>query len=793
MIKNYLRVAIRTFLKNKSYITINALGLGISLACCITAYMLLAFNIEFDGFHDDKKVSHIFRVDTFRKDKDGKVWKDVQAPLVLLPIAAGEIAGLEGYTRFVQGGASLRFGDQSFNENFAFVDSTFFDFFDFPLVSGSHKSFKEKNSIFLSEELAKKYFGTEDPVGKLMTLDAVNETRIELMVGGVVKKYPINNTFNFTALLRFENFTDIYKIKPDDWNDWRNPTTFLKLANPDNTAQVSNQLKKFIPIRNKARTDAIVESFALEPFKTNDDYGDLGGSWVNYRISPEPLVIFTSMAVIILLIACFNLTNTSIAMTAKRLKEVGVRKAIGAARSHIVTQFLLETLMTITLSLLVGLLMAQIIVPAFTKMWNFGYGLGDMNGLNMFVALIILVFLAALIAGIYPALLSSKFKPTLLLKGTVKIKGTNMLTRLLVGMQFALSVIVLIGGVIFIQNTKFQDSIKFGYDEKMVILVRIQGDRDFDLMEKAIAANPKILEVGVSDGNFGGNNYQTPVGVDTGKYNVQAMGVGKNYFETMGLKLVEGRTFNLENAADQEEGAIVNKTFLAKTGIVDPLEKVVVLHDHRRKILGVVEDHLDNLFRSKDPEPFIFYPTTKNQYVSMLVRTEQSDIKETQKYLEATWKEVLPGRTFDSQFQEDILLKNSRDTNANLEKIFLFITVLGSVLSASGIFALASLNIAKRTKEIGIRKALGASVPNVIGLLNREFVIILFVAGIAGAGAGYILTEALLQEIYKFHVQVGVVTVVVCTIMIFIIGILTTSTTILKAAKANPVDTLRNE
>ena len=793
MIKNYLRVAFRTFLKNKSYIVINALGLGISLACCITAYMLLAFNIEFDSFHDDKKVSKIFRVQTFRKDRDGKVWKDCQAPLVLAPIAAGEIAGVERYTRFVLGGASLRYGDNSFNENFAYVDSTFFDFFDYPLVSGSHKSFKDKNSIFLSEELAKKYFGNEDPVGKLMVLNAVNETQIELLVGGVVKKFPINNSFNFSALLRFENFTDINKIKLDDWSDWRNPSTFVEVTSPEVAGQISTQLKKYIPIRNQARTDAVVESYVLEPFKTTDDYGDLGGTWANYRISPEPLVIFTSMALIILLIACFNLTNTSIAMTAKRLKEVGVRKAIGAARGHIISQFLLETLMTITLSLLVGLLMAQVVVPAFTKMWNLPYGLEDMNGLNMFIALIILVFLAALIAGIYPALLSSKFKPTLLLKGSVKIKGTNVLTRMLVGMQFALSVIVLIGGVIFIQNTKFQETIKFGYDEKMVLLVRLQGERDFDLLEKAISANPKILEVGVSDGNFGGNNYQTPVGVDTGKYNVQAMGVGKNYFETMGLEVVEGRTFNLENNSDQLEGAIVNRTFLTKTGIVDPLEKVVVLHDQRRKILGVVEDHLDNLFRSKDPEPFIFYPAAKNQYVNMLVRTEQADLKETQKYLETTWKEVFPGRTFDSQFQEDILLKNSRETNANLEKIFLFITILGSLLSASGIFALASLNIAKRTKEIGIRKALGASVQNVIGLLNREFIVILILAGIVGSAAGYVLTDALLKEIYKFHVSVGIVTVVACTLFIIAVGILTTSTTIFKAAKANPVDTLRNE
>lgn len=793
MIKNYLLVAFRSFVKNKSYVIINALGLGISLACCIAAYLLLAYNIEFDNFHSDEKVSRIFRVQTISTDKDGKVNKDCQAPLVLPPIAANEIAGIERFTRFLYGGGSLRFGDKVFNEGLAFADSTFFDLFDYPLVAGSHKSFKDENSIFLNEELAKKYFGNEDPIGKQIILTSVNEFEADLIVAGVVKKFPINTTFTFSALLRIEKFIDIHKLKEDDWSDWRNPSTFMELSSPENAAQVAAQFSKYIPTRNEKRTDIVVDKYLLEPFKTSDNQNDIRSSWVAYRMSPEPLVIFTSMAMIILLIACFNLTNTSIAMTAKRLKEVGVRKAIGAARSQIVSQFLFETLLTIALSLIVGLLMAQVIVPAFSEMWNFPFGLKDMNGLNLFIALIILVFAAALIAGMYPALLSSKFKPTLLLKGSVKIKGTNLLTRILVGLQFALSVIVLIGGVVFIQNSKFQDTIQFGYDMDMVIALNIQGERDFDIMEKAILTNPKILSVAVSDGNVGSNNYQTPVTIDTGKYNVQAMGVGKNYFETMGLRISEGRTFNLDNSSDQTEGVIVNKAFVEKTGLKDPLEKIVILHNGRKRILGVIENHIDNLFRSKDPEPFIFYPAGKNQYFTMLVRTESSDLAETQKYLEAKWKELFPAKEFSSQFQEDLVLKNSRETNANLEKIFLFITVLGGLLSASGIFALASLNIAKRTKEIGIRKALGASIRNVVVLLNREFIIILSIAGVLGALSGFYLTNALLQEIYAFHIPVGIVSVVLCTLFILGVGLFTTSTTILKAAKANPVDTLRTE
>ena len=275
----------------------------------------------------------------------------------------------------------------------------------------------------------------------------------------------------------------------------------MKLTPGANAEQIGTQIGKYITTRNEKRKDVVVDSYILEPFKTSYNQNDIRSSWVTHRMSPEPLFIFSSMAFIILLIACFNLTNTSIAMTARRLKEVGVRKAIGAGRSQIVSQFLLETFLTITLSLIVGWMLAQIIVPAFASMWNLPYGLEDMSGLNLFIALILLVFLAALVAGIYPALLSSGFKPTLLLKGDAKIKGTNVLARALVGMQFALSVIVLIGGVVFVQNAKFQDTMEFGYDTDMVITVQLQGERDFELMEKAILTNPKILSVGVSDGN----------------------------------------------------------------------------------------------------------------------------------------------------------------------------------------------------------------------------------------------------------------------------------------------------
>jgi putative ABC transport system permease protein len=620
----------------------------------------------------------------------------------------------------------------------------------------------------------------------------VNEKEIVVVVGGVLKKFPFNNTFQLSPVMRFENYIDIHNLNPEDWSDWRNPSTFLELTAAANAVSIAKQFDRYIPHRNEMRKDAVVKSYELVPFKSNFNATEIRGSWVRHRINPTALIIFSGMGLLILVIACFNLTNTSIAMTAKRLKEVGVRKAIGAARGQIVIQFLIETLLTIILSVFIGLLVAQFIVPAFASMWQLPYGLSDLSGINLFITLLVLIFLAALLAGIYPALFGSGFKPTALLKGTVKIKGTNALTRTLVAAQFALSVVVLIGGVVFIQNAKYQKQIEFGYEKDMIITVVLQGERQFEAIEKAIASNPKILSVGVSDGTIGSNSYGTPVRIDTAEYRIQAMGVGKNYFETMGLRLSEGRMLNADNASDYD-AVIVNRAFVDRAGLKDPIGQVVSIHNERTHIIGVLENHVDNLYRAKEPEPFVFFLAGKEQYITLVVKTEPADLGATQKYLEATWKELFPDKPFESRYQEELVMGESRMINTNLENIFLFITILGGVLSVSGIFALASLNIAKRTKEIGVRKALGASIQSIVGLLNREFVIILMAGALAGAVGGYYLTTALLDDLFTYHIPVGLISVVLCALIIFGIGIATTSTTIIKAASVNPVETLRNE
>jgi ABC-type antimicrobial peptide transport system permease subunit len=504
-------------------------------------------------------------------------------------------------------------------------------------------------------------------------------------------------------------------------------------------------------------------------------------------------MIFSTLGFIILLIACFNLTNTTLALTGKRLKEIGVRKVVGSGRSQIVYQFLIEMVITISLAILVGLLMAQVIVPQFATMWQLQYGLSDLNKLNLLLALIVLLFIAALLAGIYPALFNSKFNPIELLKGRKGINGTNYLTRSLLVIQFSLSVIVFVAGIVFTQNAAYQKNMSLGYDKQNILMVSVQGDREYEQFKNEVSENSKIENIAGTANHIGPyTSRNSTVKLDTTVFKTSVYETGAGYFKVVGLDIVAGRDFIEDNQTDYESAAIVDENFVLNHDMKNPIDAQLFYNDKPYRIVGVVKNHLSGL-KQKDDSEHLFTLTRPLKYRMMVVRTNPNDMLTVRSYLEKKWKVLFPGRPFESKLQEDIVYEEANGYNSNLKQILFFITLLGCLLSASGIYALASLNVQKRTKEIGVRKVLGASVGSIVQLLNREFAIILALACFLGGGGGYILTNILLSDLYAQHIEIGFMTIVLCSLSVFIIGISTTSTTIFKTATDDPTKTLRNE
>ncbi|MDA1121369.1 MAG: ABC transporter permease, partial [Bacteroidetes bacterium] len=639
MIKNYFKIAFRNLLNNKTYVIINTFGLGIALACCITAYILVAYNIEFNDFHKDEKVEKIFRIHEHVLFKDANRGVRLGAPVILGPMATEDISGISRFTRYAGGSANISFVNESnytpaFSEGVAFADANFFELFDFPLVSGNNEAFKELTSIFINQDMATKYFGDEDPIGKVLTLNFEREVEKQVVVGGVVDKISINSSFVFNALVRMEHFEELRLLDQQPWADWNIPTIFVELVNPAQASEIGLMFDKYIPIRNEAKLDSEVELYSLQPFKSNVRQDDINWSYVNLTISIEPLIVFVTLAIMIMLIACFNLTNTSIAMTAKRLKEIGVRKSMGANKSQIMLQFLLETVVTLILALIVGYTLSYVIVPEFTSMWDLPYGMEDLNTMNLMTALFIIILVSSLLSGIYPALFSSRLNMVTLLKGSVRVKGTNGLTRLLLVMQFAISVIVLLGGIVFIQNTKFQEDIEFGYDKKSLLTVSVQNEKEFTAMEAKAKAFPKIIEVGASRDQVG-NSYTAPIKHEGSDYNAQHLAVAKNYFKTMGFNFVAGEAFDVEKASDMVTGLVVTEQLVKMLNLQgDPIGQQVEVHETKRRITGVIEDFVDNVYRSKDPEPILFYPLGPALWTTLVIKGDPGSLVQINDYME---------------------------------------------------------------------------------------------------------------------------------------------------------------
>jgi len=785
---NYLKVAARHLLKNKTYLVINILGMGIAIACAMTAYLLVAYNIEFDSSINTEQVKNVVKAIHHRKDGDDDPFKQLVAPLPLGPVAAEEISGIKNYTRFCSTGGYISRGETGFHETIFFADSAFMNMFQPELVSGSRENFRDQNSIFITEKFATKYFGSEDPVGKELTINFNNKPEV-VTVGGILKDQPFNSTFTENALMRIEQFLDVYNLSNDNWSNNETASVLFELTDIQQASTIARQMDKYVAIRNKSQLDSRSVGYELVPFMEVLSPNDVRGSDLHLRVPNIALFTFMTMGGIILLIACFNLTNTTLALSMKRLKEIGVRKVIGSGRWQLVSQFLIEITITITMAVAVGFAMALYLIPEFASMWELPYGLKELNSMNIVIALMILLFTTALLAGIYPALFGSNISPVLLFRGSKKAGGTNLFTRTLLVAQFSLSIIVLIAGTMFSRNALYQDSISFGYDKDMIITALIQGPQEAEALANAIAANPKIESTAASIHHFAFINApQRPAQINGEKFNATVYDISPEYLSTIGLQFVSGRSFN----AFDSTSVVVDENFVRRNKLAEPVGSKVEIDGVNYSITGVVTNHLTDL-ESHNNEDYIYRLADPKSYQIMVVRAEASSLEETKRYVDTEWRKLFPGKPLRTDLQREILYLEANTYNHNLGKIFIFLTVLGCLLSVSGLYSMASLNIQKRMKEIGVRKVLGASMTNILRLINTEFAIILLVAGIFGSVGGYYLTDGLLSSLYAQRISVGALPLVVCSVFVILVGISATSVTIWGAAKENPVKALKAE
>ena len=796
MIKNYLLITWRSMMKNKLFIFINVFGIAIAIACCIVAYLNWQYNEDWDIQHKNANV--IYRVQ-FWHDFQGRLNRYGMVPKPIGNYIRQNFKDVDKVVRFIPSGGNFRIGDELFSTGIAYADSGFFELFTYKIKYGRLEDFGDKSKIFINDELARKYFNREDVVGQPLT-QIIDGKPKEFIVGGVFEKPPLNSSFYSEAFTLIDNYwfaaANDPEEKEDNWKRWN--TLFLQINNPERVATIEKSLQQFVEPQNKAREDFKVKEFYLENFKgmseRNRENPRLQGEWLRGGLPKEAITFPTIMAAFLLLLACFNFTNTSIAASSKRLKEIGVRKVMGGLRKQLIFQFLGENLVLCFFGLLVGLLMAEWLVPAYDSMWPWlELHLSYSENAGFLLFLVGLLFLTAIIAGSYPAFYITSFEPVSILKGTQKFGGTNWFTRVLLGLQFFISMLAIIFAVAFYDNAEYQKKYDLGFATTGIISTWVNNEGDFNTYRDALASNKDIKAIAGTKNHIATSFYNDPVKYETTEREVDIMDVGDDYLEAMDIKLIAGRKFKKDSQTDLKESVLVSEEFVRDFGWKDdPIGKRVVWMDTVHfYVIGVVKNVYARALW-QPIKPLMIRYTTPDKYQQIIVSTAPENMKAVNEFMAQKWKEVFPNSVYNGQLIDEEMAE-TLDINNNIVKMFGFLGFFAILLSTTGLYTLVSLNIIKKMKEIGVRKVLGASVANIARVINLEFIIILFIAGLIGGGLGYFATDFLMDSIWEYYKKLNIVSFSVSIAIMFLIAALAVSLKTIKTASINPVNTLRDE
>lgn len=791
MIRNYLLVTFRNLFKNRVFTLINILGLGIALSVCIVAFFNHMFNYEFD--RQNVNFDKIYRVNCFR-DMAGRDQEYGVVPATLGLSVKKDIPGIEKTARLMRTATPVKVGLNVFPTQVAYIDPEFLDIFTFPLTVGDKRSIENQANVMVSSTMAKRLFGNDYPIGRSIIIVNDKNKEFTYTVGAVFADLPQNSSFRIDVLSHYDNFKLMW-----EWSDsdWKNMTTafFIQVRDKSLISSITKSLKNYVPVQNKARLDFRITRFTLIPLKeVGKNSRTVWSSGLFPSLHPAAVIAPPVMALFILLIACFNFANTSIATFSKRLKEIGLRKTFGGQRGQLVTQFMIETLIICFLALIVGIILSEFLVPAYSSLWNYmKIELTFTKYLFFWVFLILLLISTGFIAGVYPAIYVSSFSPVNVFKGSSNFKGAGILSSVLLALQFSISIMALVLGLVFSKNAVYQRTLDLGYDKDKLIVMPVDPSLSASFRNE-ILSNPKIISAEGTQNHIGYGGYTRPIKDAEKQLEVEVMDVGPEYASTMGLRLVEGRMFDRlrANADLTDKSIVINQKMVQDFGWKEPVGMTVTMHDTTRfTVIGVVKDFYVNGLWEKI-HPTILRLSASDQYSILVVKAEPSDLHDVLDYLSLKWKNQATNFIFGGRYQEDTL-QQEKAINNSILKINVFLAIAATILSLIGMYNLVSLDIIRRTKEMGIRKILGAPVLLIMYQVSKKFLVVLIVASLIGCAGGYFMSNMLMGSIWQYFVKIKPGILILAALIMVVATILTIISKISKAALRNPVISLRYE
>ncbi|SDE87666.1 putative ABC transport system permease protein [Dyadobacter soli] len=786
MIRNYFKIAFRNLLRHKLYSFINVGGLGLSLFCTLLIGFWVRDELSYDKFHRDPE--RIYRVVKDFVTTDGSRTPDATTPSALAAALRKDLPEIEAVTRIFPNWNQqflIRQPDAQFYEEGVYrVDSSFFDVFTFPFVIGNKQSaFQSAKSVVLTETMARKYFGAENPVGKRLNLriDGGDYT-----ITGVLKDVPGNSHFHFDFLIPLRRID----MNPD--TDWGSHTfyTYAKLKPNANAAGLSDKLsqlvRKYQPkdlniFYVQALTDIHLHSKLKWELGQNSD--------VSY------VRILSFIGLFILVIAGINYVNLATARSSQRAREVGVRKVAGAFRRSLIVQFLGESMVVSVLAGMLAIGLAAILLPYFNNLVGKDFVVWDVPGMQNCLAALAVATIIGMLAGVYPALFLSSFEPALVLK-SLKIPGARFswLRQGLVTFQFWASVLLMVGAIVVTRQIHFLKTTPLGFDKEQIIaLPNIAGLKNLDALRGELLGLKQVVKVGASSGVFGESNATNGMvkkGSDRAVI-VNYMFVDNDFLETLDVRVKQGRLFSASFPSDSNASMMINETAARQLDLHQPLGAVIdtdQMGDYRT-VVGVVKDfHFTSLHNSI--KPFAFVVGQRN-LSNLFIKVKGNDMKEALAQIEQKWQALVPQRPFTYFFLDENFAALHRSDEL-FQQVVSGLTIMALCIAGLGLFALASFTTERRTKEIGVRKVLGASASGIVLLLLGEFLKLILVAVIIACPfAWYLMNDWLQNFAYKIDMELWMFAL--AALVTALIAILTVSFQSIKAAWTNPVKSLRSE
>jgi putative ABC transport system permease protein len=804
MLKHYFKTGIRNLSRNKGYTAINILGLAVGITCCMLIMLFVRSEWSYDKFHS--KADRIYR--TWQHEKvEGQDFINTVTPLPMGPVMNATYPEVENMCRVIALNPVIKLDQNSFTEDVRMVDSTFFELFDFKLLEGNHENpFPTANSMIITEELAKKYFGKKDAIGKNIEMQLGDEKML-FTVAGIAEKAPEESSIKYKMLIPFSNSRFLFR--PAMFTSWTNVfgETYVLLGKK---VKVSELEAKFTPMLKQALGEDYKEgAFMVHLQPMADIHLDTSLPAGNEPISnPKYAYILACIGILLLLVACVNFISLSIGRSTTRALEVGVRKVMGAGRTQLIRQFWGEAFLITFISVVIGFGFAALLVSPFNDLIsrNISFQFDAVFWIFCFS----IIVLIAVISGIYPAIILSGFKPVEVLKGKLKLKGnTGWLRQGLVVGQFVISIAMIVCTLMIGRQMNYLKNKDLGYNKEQVVVVKTNMSRKEgwplaqlyrtellkhpEVADAAVSvfslAEPQWLNIGYKDEKLGYKNFQ---------YNA----VDPFFVKTMHLQMAQGRSFDAGNTADNTSSAIVNETFVKDFGLSDPVGKKLPGR-FQQQIIGVVKDfniqslHTkvqplvlsispDSILRKADDLGYTFPPQPR-----ISVRLKAGSLAANVDILKKAWQAIAPNQDFEYKFLDETIAAQyqAEQRTSSIVKIASGLSVF---IACMGLFGLATLTVSRRKKEIGIRKVLGANVGSIVQLLCRDFAKLIIIAAIIAFPLAWWFMHDWLKD-FAYRVNISWWVFVAAAIIALLIAILTVSFQAIKAAIVNPVKSLRAE